>query len=123
MRKSKQAAAREFGSRARKEIIKRDHGECIFCRMRYKPGEAGNFAVGIKEIMHYVPRSQGGLGIPENGAVGCRWHHEMLDNGSQGNREEMLGIFREYLEGIYPGWDKKKLTYDKWGFLEGGGVQ
>lgn len=39
-------------------------------------------------IMHYIPRSKNGLGIPANGAVGCQCHHDMLDNGRQGRRTE-----------------------------------
>lgn len=122
MKKSKQAKAHEFSSSARKKIISRDHGECIFCKLQYEMEGADWLAMEVKSIMHYVPRSQGGLGIPENGAVGCQWHHSMMDNGNRGKREEMLGIFREHLEKHYPGWDKKKLIYDKWEFLKGGEV-
>ena len=53
-------------------------------------------------------------GIPQNGAVGCQYHHEMLDNGSKGKRDEMLEIFRSYLKDSYPDWDEKNLVYDKW---------
>lgn len=119
MKKSKQARAREFSPKARREIIERDGGECIFCKIGYRPGKG--WGAGKKDIMHYVPRSQGGLGIPENGAVGCRHHHAMMDNGNQGCREEMLGIFREHLKRNYAGWDEKGLVYDKWGFLKRGG--
>ena len=71
-------------------------------------------------VMHYIPRSQNGLGIAQNGAIGCQYHHNLLDNGNKGLREEMLEIFREYLKEHYPDWDEKKLTYSKWGFLNGG---
>lgn len=120
MRRSRQAKAREFNARARREIKERDHGECIFCRMGYRMEGADRFAKEIKSIMHYIPRSRNGLGIPENGAIGCQYHHEMMDNGNRGFREEMLGIFREYLRSHYQGWDEKELVYSKWGFLEGG---
>lgn len=121
MSRSKQAKAHEFSLAARKKIIERDNEECIFCRLQYEMEGAGWLAT-VKGIMHYIPRSQGGLGIPENGAYGCQWHHEMMDNGNRGKREEMLGIFREYLQGHYPDWDKDKLVYDKWDFLKGGKV-
>lgn len=73
----------------------------------------------IFSVMHYIPRSQNGLGVPQNGAVGCQYHHNLLDNGCKGLRDEMLEIFREYLQEHYPDWDEKKLVYTKWGFLKG----
>ena len=80
--------------------------------------KATEYGLMIKSIMHYILRSKNGLGIPENGAIGCQYHHEMLDNGKDGRREEMLGIFREYLENHYPDWSEKKLKYSKWEFLK-----
>lgn len=69
---------------------------------------------GQTQIMHFVPRSQGGLGIPENGAVGCLWHHNMMDNGNLDNRDDMLLIFETWLKKHYEDWDKDKLKYKKW---------
>ncbi len=120
MSRSRQAKAREFNARARKEIIKRDRGECIFCAMGYRMEGGPEFAKEIKGIMHYIPRSKNGLGIPQNGGLGCQYHHEMMDNGNRGFRGEMLEIFKEYLKSHYPGWDERELVYSKWGFLEGG---
>ena len=114
MKKSKQARAREFSPAARQMIRERDGDRCIFCEMGY-PG-IPTYTCGL-QIMHYIPRSQGGLGIPENGAVGCVCHHQMLDNGREGL--EMKALFRNYLMKHYPGWDEKKLVYSKWNFLEG----
>ncbi len=118
MAKSKQTKAREFSAKARKEIKARD-GDCIFCKMGYHMAPEAGY---LNSIMHYIPRSKNGLGVPQNGAVGCQYHHTMLDNGNQGRREEMLEIFREYLKEQYPDWDEKKLVYTKWSFLEGGTV-
>lgn len=117
MKKSKQSRKREFTLKARREIVARDNGQCIFCAMGYMPCE-NKLAAEMKSIMHYIPRSKNGLGIPENGAVGCQYHHGMLDNGNKGNREEMLAMFRKYLKDHYPNWDEKKLVYSKWSFLE-----
>jgi predicted restriction endonuclease len=64
--------------------------------------------------MHYIPRSHNGLGIAENGVLGCRYHHEMMDNGNTGRREEMLEIMRGYLKSKYQNWDSEKLVYSKW---------
>ena len=110
--KSKRTKACEFSQRARQQVYDRDFG-CIFCEMRYHMEETEFYDLQIDGIMHYIPRSQGGLGIPENGALGCRYHHRMLDNGSSGRREEMLQIFREYLKGFYPDWNEEDLSYRK----------
>lgn len=118
MKKSKQARAREFSPVERQKIIRRDNGECIFCVIGYKTGKGTWFGKEIKSIMHYVPRSQNGLGVEKNGAVGCQFHHEMLDNGNKGNRKEMLKIFADYLKSKYPDWNEKDLIYSKWAFLK-----
>lgn len=116
--KSKQAKAHEFSAEARREIMARDHNECIFCRRNYQMQGATWMAKEVKSIMHYIPRSKGGLGIPQNGAIGCIYHHDMMDNGNRGNRGEMLCIFRIYLQEQYPEWKEEDLTYDKWKFLK-----
>ncbi len=114
--KSKQAKAHDFAPETRKLIVERDGGNCIFCQKKYHMEGAGWYALTIRSIMHFIPRSAGGLGIPENGAVGCQWHHEMLDNGNAGRRQEMMEIFEEYLRKWYPSWDRADLTYSKWNF-------
>lgn len=105
--------ATEFKGAAR-EIIKARDGGCIFCKMGYKMPPEGTETFGLSnfQIMHFVPRSQGGLGIPENGAVGCLYHHQMLDNGAN-TRKEMLQIFEDYLKRSFPHWNKKKLIFRK----------
>lgn len=113
-RSSRAAKAHEFGKKAREEIWKRDGGQCIFCRRSYYEEESTWYGRQMLTVMHYVPRSRGGLGIPENGAIGCVFHHDMLDNGYKGRREEMLRIFRDYLEHKYQGWNENRLIYDKW---------
>lgn len=114
MKKSKQARAREFSPETRQAIIRRDRGKCIFCQMHYQMGENNEFAKSILSIMHYISRAHNGLGIEENGALGCIWHHEMLDNGNTGRRDEMLNMFKEYLKEKYPDWDEERLVYSKW---------
>lgn len=41
----------------------------------------------------------------------------MLDNGNMGRREEMLEMFKEYLQEHYPDWNEDELVYSKWRFL------
>lgn len=115
-KRSKQARKREFSEKARKEIKYRDRMQCIFCMMGYRMEKADSWSTQILSIMHYIPRSRNGLGIPQNGAVGCQYHHNMLDNGNQGVRQEMLKLFKNYLQNHYPDWDESKLVYSKWNF-------
>lgn len=111
---SKQARAHEFSSKTRKNIYERDHGQCIFCMMNYAPDPSENYlAAQIKGVMHYIPRSKGGLGIEQNGAIGCEYHHHRMDNGNKGDREVMLELFKQYLKSHYVGWDEENLIYKK----------
>lgn len=113
-RSTRAAKAREFSHVAREEIFRRDLGQCIFCKKQYHMEDATWLGKEIFSIMHYIPRSKNGLGIAENGALGCQYHHEMLDNGNKGRRNEMLQIFREHLQSRYPNWNEDMLTYSKW---------
>ena len=67
----KQARAREFNTTSRQSIKERDQNQCIFCQMEYRMEEVEWTGQGTLSIMHYIPRSHGGLGIPQNGALGC----------------------------------------------------
>ena len=84
----------------RNEVEERDGHCCIFCG-RPGRGEA-----------HFVNRSQGGLGIPENIITVCRACHAAMDNG------QATKLYRqkaeEYLKSKYSDWDRSKLVYDKW---------
>lgn len=72
-----------------------------------------SFDMDIKDIMHFVNKSAGGLGIEQNGVLGCRMHHHLLDNGNKGLRAEMLEMMKEYLQSIYPDWSEDELYYRK----------
>lgn len=113
MARAKRTKACEFSDKERVKIYERDRYGCIFCRMGYMPTD-NTFAKGTLSVMHYIPRSHGGLGVEQNGALGCQHHHEMMDNGNKGNREEMLEMFRNYLKLHYHDWDESKLIYNKW---------
>lgn len=113
---SKLQRATEFSTKERKRIKDRDGG-CIFCQMQYHVEECRDtYLMQPSQIMHYIPRSHQGLGIAKNGALGCIWHHMMLDNGKEGRREEMLRLFREYLQKHYQDWKEEDLRYKKYDF-------
>lgn len=114
MARSKQARAHDFTPAERAAVRERDFNECIFCRIGYQLKKTTEYGRSTKELMHYIPRSRGGLGIRQNAAVGCTDHHRMLDNGAGGEREEMLALFRGYLQGLYPDWNEQDLVYSKW---------
>lgn len=105
--RSKRSKATEISNKVRQRVKERDGG-CIFCQMgMWVPYPQYRF-----EIMHYINRSQGGLGIEENLAVGCSFHHGQMDNGT--GVVEMKGRLAEYLRGLYPGWDDVEKVYSKW---------
>lgn len=106
----------EFSQKERKKIIERDRGECIFCTMGYPAAGATFLDLEVKDIMHFIPRSKSGLGVERNGAVGCRYHHSLLDNGNKGLHTEMQEKFETYLRGCYPDWSKEELVYKKYSF-------
>lgn len=110
---SKQARAKEFSAQTRKKIKERDQ-ICIFCKMGYHTEKVTHFSQQMTSIMHYIPRSAGGLGIEENGALGCLTHHNMMDNGFEGRRKEMLALYKEYMQRLYPDWNEEDLRYKKW---------
>lgn len=89
----------------REAVEKRDGYRCIFCGNANARGEA-----------HYVNRSQGGLGIEQNIVTVCPICHREMDNGK--NTKFFREIAKEYLKSKYPGWDEKKLVYNKWDFLK-----
>ena len=61
---------------------------------------------------HYIARSQGGLGIPENGLTLCPSCHRRYDQTTE--RMGMREYFREYLREHHDEWSEEALTYRKW---------
>lgn len=66
----------------------------------------------ILDIMHVVNKSQGGLGVVQNGVCGCRGHHSLMDNSEY--NDEMRTMTEDYLKILYPGWTRESVTYGKW---------
>lgn len=100
------------------KVGERDNYTCLFCKNGYHIDNQNlsNLEFLIHDIAHFIPRSQGGLGIEENLIVLCRYHHHMLDNGNNGLRNEMLDIIEKYLKTQYTDWEKERLAYRKWDF-------
>ena len=102
-----------FSSKTQMGILERDGG-CIFCKKHYHLESKDTFPYRTLEVMHIVNKSQGGLGVEQNGVTGCRYHHHLLDNGNKGLRSEMLSMIKEYMESLYPNWNTEDLTYKKY---------
>lgn len=106
----------QFDTKTKQRIAERDV-VCLFCRQQYSMSRNGDeYGYSIMDITHYVNKSAGGLGTEKNGVLVCRYHHQLLDNGNKGFREEMLGRMEAYLKSIYPDWKKEDLYYRKYDF-------
>lgn len=97
---SKRSRACAITPKVREAVEKRDHGCCIFCH-----------SVGRGEA-HIIPRSQGGLGVPENIVTVCRSCHIEMDNGL--HTKEYKAVAIAYIRRFYPDWSREKVTYTKW---------
>lgn len=96
----KRTRACAISKKTKLRVYERDKGRCIFCG-----------APGLPEA-HVVPRSHGGLGIPENIVTACRPCHDKMDNST--DRQQMLQEAADYLKRLYPDWNEQSLVYDKW---------
>jgi predicted restriction endonuclease len=112
-RLNKRTKALQFPKATALKIVERDE-MCIFCKLYYHMDSTSTLAYQIQQIMHIVNKSQGGLGIEENGVLGCQYHHGLLDNGNLGLRDEMIEILEEHLKNLYPGWTEDSVKFDKW---------
>ena len=104
----KDTKARDFSRKAKEQIAERDSIEgwpcCVFC------GAAAPAPLAFSNA-HFIARSQGGLGIPENGLTLCPACHRRYDQTT--DRKQMREYFREYLKSKYENWREEDLIYRK----------
>lgn len=100
----------QFSTQTKKEMFDRDKG-CLFCKLHLYMDELLSIDRAIHDPMHIVNKSQGGLGVVQNGVEGCRGHHFMMDNGKH---SELREIAEDYLKSLYPGWTRGSVTYNKY---------
>ena len=94
--------ALRFPPAVKERIFERDGHRCVYCQSNEGA-----------PVAHYIARSQGGLGIEENGLTLCFACHRRYDQSE--HRQEMRAFFREYLKSKYPDWGEGALTYrPKW---------
>jgi len=103
--------ALQFDKKTREAIARRDGMMCFFCRMGYEMPEKSNCLGMIFDTMHIVGKAQGGMGVMENGVLGCRYHHNLLDASL--NRKEMMTMIDDYMKELYPDWNRRDLVYSK----------
>lgn len=107
---NKRTKALRFSPQTKQALLDRDKG-CFFCMRGIHMDKVSNDSMSILDAMHVVNKSQGGLGVIQNGIIGCRGHHHLLDNSEYG--PQMRKILMDYLKIIYPGWTMESVTYNK----------
>ena len=115
MKRHRATSKLEFSAKVREEIKNRDGG-CFFCLQGYHMEATSKFEYSMPQIMHIVPRSALGMGVRENGVLGCYYHHNLMDNGNKGLRTEMIGMLEAYMRRLYPGWSRSDVIYRKYNF-------
>lgn len=104
-KRHKQTIACDISPKARKAVYERDSADgrpvCIIC--------GGSESL---ELAHYIPRSQGGIGIPENLVTLCKYHHQQYDQYGI-ERDGIRFVIEAHLKSYYPGWAVSDLIYDK----------
>lgn len=99
MAKAKRTKALEIPPEVKEKVYERDEGCCVWCGKQGEPNA------------HYIPRSQGGLGIEEN-ILTLDWECH-LEYDQSTDRPKMKAFFREYLKSKYPDWKEENLIYKK----------
>ena len=100
-RSSKLSKACDIPQSVRDIVEARDKGICVICKVN--KGEPN---------MHYIARSQLGLGIEQNIVCGCLKCHTEYDNGKY--REHHGEVIKRYLQNKYENWNEEDLIYKKW---------
>lgn len=104
MAKSKRSKACNISQKTKEIVWNRDNKQCIICG-KYVPKTCANG--------HFIKRSQGGLGIPENIVTLCSECHYKEDFGQDTKLYEQK--IENYLKAYYGGnWNKEKLIYKKY---------
>lgn len=111
MKKSKRAKATDITPQVKQEVFVRDNGRCVVCGNMYN----------VMPNAHFIPRSRGGLGVPENIVTLCtnlteNKCHFKFDFGSKEEREEIGAKIERYLRSKYPDWNPEDLVYKKYDF-------
>lgn len=103
-KKHRQTKQTEISKGIKYLVWERDHRRCILC------GRPVSYEYAC---CHYIKRSQGGLGIPQNLFTGCDTCHGEQDNGLKS--KELTEMVRGYLKNMYgKNWKEEDLIYKKY---------
>ena len=95
----KETSKTKIPEKTKKSVWTRDGGRCIVC---LRPGNPW---------CHFIPRSQGGLGIEQNIVTLCDKCHMAFDQSPK--RKSLREYIRRYLKMKHPDWEETKLVYKK----------
>ena len=92
------------------KVFQRDRGRCVVCGSLYN----------VEANAHFIPASEGGLGIEENIVTLCNHQsqnkcHVKFDFGTDEERETIRNIIQEHLLKHYPKWSRDKVELKKRG--------
>lgn len=94
--------ATDISREVKQAVAERDGGICII---------PGCGCAGTPNA-HYIPRSQGGLGIEENIVTLCpACHHDYDHTGMRRHHGQIIKI---YLDGFYPGFPDEDRIYHRY---------
>ena len=96
----KRTKALDISPGVKREVWERDGRACVLCGSPFAAPNA-----------HYIARSHGGLGIPQNIVTLCAACHDRYDNSPE--RPYIHQELREYLRRKYTEWNEEALTYRK----------
>lgn len=105
----KRTKATSIPREVKRKVYERDGHHCVFC---------GRWVEERNACAHYIPRSQGGLGIEQNILTLCDDCHREYDQTL--NRKALKRQAQAYLEAEYGYIDERDLVYDKWRDLNWG---
>lgn len=97
---NKRTKALAISNKVKIAVNERDWGLCVYCK---RPGNPDS---------HYIRRSQGGLGIPENICVMCQDCHRAYDN-YEPLRDGIKAAAERNFKKHYPDWNPEDLIYRK----------
>ncbi len=98
--------AQNFTKAVKTEIAERDSFDGWPCCIRC--GLPAPERLAFSNV-HFIPRSHGGLGIPQNGLTLCPACHRRYDQTA--HRAQDQAKFRAYLQSKYDGWNEEELVY------------
>ncbi len=106
--KSQRSKACDISQKVKFQVFLRDNGRCVICQNTHN----------VMPNAHFIPRSQGGLGVEENIVTLCtdlteNKCHSRFDRGTKEQREELGNKIESYLKSKYPNWNKENLIYKK----------